>query len=79
MNGYELRLWRKGLSWEQERAAEELGVSRRAYQYYEKNGPPMVVILATRALSLKMMWPEISKVQPLTEELRLISTLVPRV
>ncbi|ABS45623.1 TPA: helix-turn-helix domain-containing protein [Yersinia enterocolitica] len=79
MNGYELRLWRKGLSWEQERAAEELGVSRRAYQYYEKNGPPMVVILATRALSLKMMWPEISKTQPLTEELRLISTLVPRV
>ncbi|EME2526592.1 helix-turn-helix transcriptional regulator [Yersinia enterocolitica] len=79
MNGYELRLWRKGLYWEQERAAEELGVSRRAYQYYEKNGPPMVVILATKALSLKMMWPEISKIQPLTEELRLISTLVPRI
>lgn len=29
MTGYELRLWRKGLGWSRDRAAEELGVCLR--------------------------------------------------
>ena len=37
MLGYELRLWRKGCGWTQERAAEEFDVSLRTYQMYEKN------------------------------------------
>ncbi len=36
MLGYELRLWRKGCGWTQERAAEEFDVSLRTYQMYEK-------------------------------------------
>ncbi|MGJ0637215.1 helix-turn-helix domain-containing protein [Xenorhabdus bovienii] len=76
MTGYELRLWRKGFNWEQERAAEELGVSRRAYQNYEKNGPSKVVILATRSLSLQMMWPEIIKHGPLSKELTFLNRIM---
>lgn len=61
MTGYELKLWRTGMGWEQERAAEELGVSRRTYQNYETTQPPKAVILATQALSLKALWPEATK------------------
>lgn len=32
MTGYELRLWRKGMGWDQERAAEELGKCLRTYK-----------------------------------------------
>lgn len=50
MTGFELRLWRKGFGWTQERAAEELGVSLRTYKTYEKKSPPRVVELATKAV-----------------------------
>ncbi|MGL4925606.1 MAG: helix-turn-helix domain-containing protein [Plesiomonas shigelloides] len=53
MNGFELRLWRTGLGWEQERAAEELQVSRRTYQSYEKKGPPHSIVLASQAISIR--------------------------
>lgn len=36
MSGFELRIWRRGMNWDQERAAEELGVSLRSYKRYEK-------------------------------------------
>lgn len=32
MTGYELRLWRKGLGWSRDRAADELGVCLRSYK-----------------------------------------------
>lgn len=70
MTGYELKLWRTGMGWEQERAAEELGVSRRTYQNYEKTSPPLTVALATQALSLRALWPEA------TQKLKLIAALV---
>lgn len=50
MTGFELRLWRRGMGWTQERAAEELGVCLRTYKTYEKTIPPKTVILATRGL-----------------------------
>lgn len=64
MTGYDLRLWRTGMNWEQERAAEELGVSLRTYWSWEKTGPgdkSKLVALATMALSLKAAWPEATK------------------
>ncbi|MBI6194818.1 helix-turn-helix transcriptional regulator [Providencia rettgeri] len=36
MTGFELKLWRRGMNWDQERAAEELVVSVRSYKRYEK-------------------------------------------
>lgn len=59
MNGFELKLWRIGMGWEQERAAEELGVSRRTYQYYEKKGPVQSIYLATFTLSLKAKYKDL--------------------
>ncbi len=61
MDGFELRLWRKSMGWSQERAAEELGVVLRTYQSYEKRKEvPKVVILATKALSLSQLWPDVA-------------------
>lgn len=55
MTGFELKLWRRGLNWDQERAAEELGVSVRSYKRYEKTQKIAKLIeLATFALSTKM-------------------------
>ncbi|QZY66519.1 helix-turn-helix domain-containing protein (plasmid) [Providencia rettgeri] len=55
MTGFELKLWRRGMSWDQERAAEELGVSVRSYKRYEKSQSIAKLIeLATFALSIKM-------------------------
>lgn len=51
MTGFEFRLWRRGLNWTQERAAEELGICLRTYKSYEKCGPPHMAVLATEALS----------------------------
>lgn len=64
MTGYELRLWRKGMSWDRERAAEELGVCLRAYKTYE-NTPQIKrsVALATVALSLETLLPAVRKRQ----------------
>ncbi len=52
MTGFELRLWRRGLGWSQERAAEELGVSLRTYKTYEKKSPPRMAVLAAQALEI---------------------------
>ncbi len=54
MSGFELRLWRRGMHWDQVRAAEELGVSLRSYKRYEKSPKvTKLVALATFALSVK--------------------------
>lgn len=53
MTGFELRLWRRGMNWTQDRAAEELGISLRTYKSYEKMGPPAIAILASEALSVR--------------------------
>lgn len=54
MTGFELRIWRRGMNWDQERAAEELGVSLRSYKRYEKASEVTRLIeLATFALSTK--------------------------
>nr|WP_306803891.1 helix-turn-helix transcriptional regulator [Providencia sp. PROV129] len=55
MTGFELKLWRRGMNWEQERAAEELGVSVRSYKRYEKaQNIAKLIELAMFALSTKM-------------------------
>lgn len=41
MTGFELRLWRRGFDWSQERAAEELGISVRSYITYESHEPDL--------------------------------------
>lgn len=76
MTGYELRLWRKGQeNWVQERAAEELGVSLRTYKSYEKlDEVPKLVELATKALSLRQIYPRI--VDEPTIAPKLLMTLV---
>lgn len=54
MSGFELRLWRRGFNWDQERAAEELGISLRTYKRYENaNEISKLVELATFALTIK--------------------------
>lgn len=46
MTGYELKLWRRGMNWTQERAAEEFGISLATYKRYEKGVPPRVMEMA---------------------------------
>lgn len=54
MSGFELRIWRRGMNWDQERAAEELGVSLRSYKRYEKTPKVTKLIeLATFGLTMK--------------------------
>ncbi|MDU7495937.1 MAG: helix-turn-helix transcriptional regulator [Providencia rettgeri] len=48
------KLWRRGMNWDQDRAAEELGVSVRSYKRYEKaQNIAKLIELATFALSTK--------------------------
>lgn len=55
MSGFELRIWRRGMNWDQERAAEELGVSLRSYKRYESSHKiTKLVELAILALSMKL-------------------------
>lgn len=62
MTGFDLILWRRGLHWTQERAAEELGISRTSLVKYEDGAVvPRTVKLATVALSLKAEWPFLQK------------------
>ena len=61
MGGFELKLWRKSMSWSQERAAEELGVQLRTYWNWEQKGCSKVVELATKALSIQQLWPDVAK------------------
>lgn len=58
MTGYELRLWRKGMNWSSDKAAEELGVSLRTYKDYEHTAEVKRAIeLATIALSVDTLIP----------------------
>ena len=61
MGGFELKLWRTGMGWSQERAAEELGVQLRTYWNWEQKGCAQVVELATKALSMQQLWPDVAK------------------
>ncbi|WP_099289590.1 helix-turn-helix domain-containing protein [Erwinia amylovora] len=55
MTGFELRLWRRGFNWDQERAAEELGISLRTYKRYENaDEVSKLVELATFALTTQL-------------------------
>lgn len=58
MTGYELRLWRKGMGWSSDKAAEEMGVSLRTWKDYEHAAEvKRVVELATVSLSLAVSFP----------------------
>lgn len=63
MKGFELRLWRIGMGWTQEQAAEELGVTLRGYQNWEKPRKDVsrTVELAAGMLSIHMVWPDITR------------------
>lgn len=80
MNCYELRLWRRGMGWTQERAAEELDVSLRTYKRYERDPGqrlPAIIEYATRFLTLRQMLPDL---QPLSRDgilTRIENVLVP--
>jgi transcriptional regulator with XRE-family HTH domain len=78
MTAYELRLWRCGMGWTQERAAEELGVSFPTYKRMELKregrlpaSVPRAVEYATTTLTLKaVLLPDLSrmsKTQVLTQ------------
>lgn len=68
MTAYELRVWRRGMDWTQERAAEELGVSVITYKRMELKRAgrmpapiPVAVEYATTTLTLKAMLPDLKK------------------
>lgn len=77
MTAYELRLWRCGMGWTQERAAEELGVSFPTYKRIELKRAgrlpapvPLAIEYATVALTLKAALPalhKMSKTQVITQ------------
>lgn len=54
MTGFELRLWRRGFGWDQEKAAKELDISLRTYKRYESRKEiEKIVVLATEALTAR--------------------------
>jgi len=68
MTAYELRIWRRGMGWTQERAAEALGISFPTYKRMElkREGQhpapvPLAVEYATATLTLKAMQPHLQK------------------
>lgn len=68
MTSYELRVWRRGMGWTQERAAKELCISLPTYKRMELKrvgrlpAPVQPVIeYATSTLTLKAMLPELKK------------------
>lgn len=62
MTGYELRLWRKGLGWSRDRAAEELGICLRSYKAYENaNLIRRNIALATVSLTIRNLIPEFDR------------------
>lgn len=69
MGGFELRLWRKSMKWTQERAAQELGVELRTYWNWEQKGCSKLVELATKALAMQTLWPDVAK------QLKMLSTI----
>lgn len=64
MTGFELRLWRRGCEWTQERAAEELGISLRTYITYEMTAPPAIIVLASQAIEMKMKREDCYQLKP---------------
>lgn len=58
MKGEALRAWRKSMRMTQRQAAEQLGVSPRAYQEWEAKGADTLVSLATEALTFRAAWPQ---------------------
>lgn len=77
MTGYELRLWRKGCGWTQERAAEEFGISLRTLQVYEKcqGAIPLLAERASRELQLRAMLREFDALTK-TQILQRLQTLL---
>ncbi len=78
MNGFELRLWRRGMMWSMDRAAEELGVSLRTYKDYENSqNIKRSVALATVTLSLREQLSHHARNQTSGEDLRfMISAMI---
>jgi transcriptional regulator with XRE-family HTH domain len=62
MTGYDLRLWRKSLGWNRDRAAEELGVCLRTYKSYENSDQvKRFIALAALALSTENLLDSMSR------------------
>lgn len=78
MTGYELRLWRKGLGWSRDKAAEELDISLRTYKDYE-NAPRLKrsITLATVTLSLQDQLPRFRQNRTSGDKMReLLSAMI---
>lgn len=78
MTGYELRLWRKGLGWSRDKAAEELDISLRTYKDYE-NAPRLKhsIALATVTLSLQDQLPRFRQNRTSGDKMRdLLSAMI---
>lgn len=69
MTGFELRLWRRGCGWTQERAAEELGISLRSYITYELSAPPLIISLASQAIEMNMKRQDRQQLKPWRQSL----------
>ncbi|MGK3138012.1 XRE family transcriptional regulator [Pantoea trifolii] len=70
MTGWQLRLWRRGMIWSRDRAAEELGVSLRTYKDYENaECVKRSVAMATVTLSLINVMPALKSDQLSKEHL----------
>lgn len=64
MTGWQLRLWRRGMLWSRDRAAEELGVCLRTYKDYENaESVKRSVAMATVTLSLINVMPALKSDQ----------------
>lgn len=63
MKGFELRLWRIGMGWTQELAAEEMGVSLRTYQNWETPHKRVsrTVELSAGMLSVQKVLPDLAR------------------
>ncbi|EJG6851098.1 XRE family transcriptional regulator [Salmonella enterica] len=71
MTGYELRLWRKGLGWSSDRAAEELGGCLRSYKAYENADQiKRNIALATVSLTVRSLIPEFDRKRMSGEKMR---------
>lgn len=78
MTGWQLKLWRRSLLWNRERAAAELGVSLRTYKDYENTERVKhSIALATVTLSLINVLPSMKSQEISSESMvRLISQMI---
>lgn len=78
MTGWQLKLWRRSLLWNRERAATELGVSLRTYKDYENTDRiKHSVALATVTLSLINMFPSLQSQEISRESMvRLLNQMI---